>query len=76
MVENEKYELTKLLIQRYGPLITGENLVQALGYRSADAFRQSKYQNTVPIRIFKIKNRRGYYALVTDLSDWLISQRN
>jgi hypothetical protein len=68
-------DFVNILVDKYGPLISGDDLVKTLGYKSADAFRQSKHQGTLPIRVFKIKNRRGYFASVIDIADWLQSQR-
>jgi hypothetical protein len=33
--------------------------------------RQAIARKTIPIHVFKIENRRGYYALVTDVDQWL-----
>lgn len=68
-------EFTKILLDKYGQLVSGDDLVKSLGYKTSDAFRQSNHQGTLPIPVFKIKNRRGYYASVKDLAEWLLSQR-
>ena len=74
MISKEKF--LQLLINKYGPIVSGEDLVESLGYRSLNAFRQARHQGTVPIKIFRIENRRGYHALVVDIADWLLAQRN
>lgn len=63
------------LIDRHGPLLTGQPLHRALGYRSAAAFRQAVARNTVPVPVFSLENRRGKYALATDVADWLAQKR-
>lgn len=63
------------LFDRYGPVIGGKNLSEALGYRSVDAFRQAACRKTVPVPIFTIENRRGRFALVSEVAQWLAQQR-
>ena len=68
-------EFVNILVDKYGPIVSGDDLVESLGYKSPNAFRQAKHQGTVPIKIFKIENRRGYHALVMDVANWLLSQK-
>ena len=63
------------LVERYGLMVGGKDLWQALGYRSGDAFRQAICRNTIPIPIFPIKTRRGKFALSMDIAKWLAQQR-
>jgi len=63
------------LFDRHGPMLCGESLRAALGYRSMDAFRQAFARGTVPVPVFPIKHRRGKYALVKDVAQWLAQQR-
>lgn len=63
--------LEKDLFSRHGPLIGGEALRAALGYSSMDAFRQALVRKTVPVSVFSIANRRGKFALVKDVANWL-----
>lgn len=63
------------LLRMYGPLLTGESLHRSLGYVSKDAFRQSVMRKTVPVTLFNIDNRRGWYALSKDVAHHLAEQR-
>lgn len=63
------------LQERYGPLMSGMVLVKALGYGSADAFRQAVSRQTVPVVVFPIAERRGKFALTRDVALWLAEQR-
>jgi len=84
MAENEQSETSSALAQalesdllrQYGPMLTGDALRQALGYPSSDALRQAIARKTVPVPVFAIKNRRGKFALVKDVAQWLADQRN
>jgi len=66
--------LERDLFNRHGPLIGQEHLWQALGYSSIDAFRQAEARRTLPVRIFPLERRRGKFALVKDVANWLASQ--
>lgn len=63
------------LITRYGPVLTGDVLIQALGYISKDAFRQSVIRKTVGVQLFEMDNRRGKYALTTEVASYLAEKR-
>lgn len=67
--------LERELMGKYGPLISNDDLRQALGFASNDAFRQALARKTMPIPVFPLPNRRGKYALVKDLALWLSLQR-
>lgn len=67
--------LERSLSDRHGPMMSGEDLRAALGYRSMDAFRQALSRRTVPIPVFSIENRRGKFALVRDVAHWLATQQ-
>lgn len=68
-------QLHEELQDRYGPLMSGSALVKALGYGSADAFRQAVSRKTVPVAIFPIAERRGKFALTREVAQWLAKQR-
>lgn len=61
---------------KYGFMVSGEELSQILGYPTRAAFRQAIVRGTVPIPVFKLPNRRGRFALVKDISLFLVAQRN
>jgi len=68
--------LEKDLLGQYGPMLTGDSLKKALGYPTMDALRQAMFRGTVPVPIFRLKNRRGSFALVKDVASWLAKERN
>jgi len=67
-----EYQLT----DRHGPMVSSLVLVRILGYASPEAFRQAVARKTIPVPIFKIKNRRGYFALTKDIANWMTVQRS
>lgn len=68
-------ELEADLLKLYGPVLNGENLTRSLGYVSKEAFRQSIVRKTVPVHIFKMEGKRGYYALTKDVAKYLAKAR-
>jgi len=64
------------LLKLHGPIMTGDNLLKALGYVSQEALRQSIVRNTVPVPIFKMEKRRGYFVLVKDVANYLANRRH
>lgn len=60
------------LLKLYGsPLLTGEQLQKVMSYRSIYALRQAITRKTIPVPIFKIKKRKGHFALIADVAAWL-----
>lgn len=69
-------ELEHKLMVLYGtPIIAGEDLVKAMGYRSIHSLRKHIYDNTFPIELITIPGRRGKFALVRDVAIWLAEQK-
>lgn len=75
LIEEFAKSLESDLLGRYGPVMTGDELLRALGYPSREAFRQSLVRNTVAIPLFDLEYRRGKYALVKDVARHLTEQR-
>lgn len=74
-IEKLAEQLEKELLLMYGsPLITGEELRKAMGFRSVDALRQAIVRQTIPVKVFSLDNRRGKYALVKDIARWLANK--
>lgn len=68
-------QLESNMMKTLGPLLWGESLWRALGFGSAHSFRRAIRNGEVGVRIFRLPNRRGAYALTTDVARWLDSQR-
>lgn len=74
--ENLVKELESQLLHLYGsPVLTGEELKSALGFKSLDALRQAIARKTMPVPLFTMENRRGKYALVKDIAHYLATMR-
>ena len=64
------------LVSRYGPMLEPTALRMVLGYSSADAFRLAVKRNVAPVPVFRIPNRRGYFALSKEVAQWLAKVRS
>ena len=72
-LENGEVTLRALMVAEYGPLLTGNDLVNALGYPTPSAFWQARRCDRLQVRTFRIPGRRGTFALTVDVADWLTS---
>jgi hypothetical protein len=63
--------LSDELLNKYGPMIGGADLYLALGFKTYGTFRLAKERGEIPIEVFKISKRRDWYALTSDLAQWL-----
>ncbi len=52
-------------------LLCGEPLRNALGFASAEAFRTAVHSGRLPVPVFKIPGRQGWFARSTDVASWL-----
>ncbi len=70
-----KTELRKRMEQEHGPLLGGEKLALALGHANLAAFRQARRHGRVDVPVFMLPKRQGYFALTSDVADWLAQAR-
>ena len=73
--EQLRQQIEAELYTHIGPLLFGERLYSALGYPSADAFRQALSRKSVPVEVFSLPHRRGKFALSRDVARWLAEER-
>lgn len=68
---SQEERISRELTESNGPLIGGATLRKALGFHSAEAFRQACFRGHVPVKVFSIPNRRGKFAYTCDVATWL-----
>lgn len=66
-------EVARQLFADYGPLLTREQLVQILGFRTAEAFERSVERGQLDLKVIRIPHRQGLFARTSDLIDYLDS---
>ncbi|NHQ80300.1 hypothetical protein HA051_01700 [Chromobacterium vaccinii] len=68
-------QLERDLNDRYGPMISGDDLRKVLGFTTMEAMRQALVRRQISLPVFTPENRRGKFALSHDVALWLVSQR-
>ncbi len=75
-IEQLTNEIEGQLLQLYrSPVLTGDELRAALGFKSMDGLRQSIARGTLPVPLFSMQNRRGKYALTKEVAQCLATER-
>lgn len=69
-------ELTAQLINRHGAVLGSRAIAKELGYPSSAAFEQALVRNKLPVRVFKLPNRRGHFCLTIDVARFLSKARD
>lgn len=64
------------MLQEYGPLMGGEDLRRALGYRTWSAFARAVRAEALLVKVFEIPGRRGRFALTQEVAEWLVQLRD
>lgn len=76
MINQKLDDLKSRMFEKYGPTITGDDLYQMLGFETYEAFHRARKLNQFSIKLFKLENRRGWYALTEELAEWIYDQAN
>jgi len=66
-------EVRRSLLATYGPLLTRDDLVQVLGFRTAEALERSVERGQLALKVIRIPHRQGLFARASDLIDYLDS---
>lgn len=74
MSQKSDEEMLSKLISRFGPIIGGQDLYSALGYKTYSAFYRSQQRDELGVHVFKLSDRRGWFALSGDVAKWLEEQ--
>lgn len=74
-IEALQRELEIELMTQYGPIVSGKNLLRLLAFPSQAALRQALSRKLLPVPLFSIQHRRGKFALVKDLAQWIVLNR-
>lgn len=76
MHTTSRQRLADQLLGRFGPTIGGQDLYAALGFKTYAAFHRSKQLGDIGVNVFNLPGRRGWYALTSDVADWLNQHAN
>lgn len=62
---------TAFLLDRYGPLLTREDLVKILGFPTPTAFDRYQQRGHLDLKLVRPPNRRGTFAHARDVARYL-----
>jgi hypothetical protein len=62
--------MARLLIQEHGLVLPASTTAKLLGYRT-DALRQARIRKLLPISMFEIEGRRGWFASTREVANWI-----
>ncbi len=68
-------QMQDIMLKEYGPLMGGEDLRRALGYRTWSAFARAVRSESLGVSVFDIPGRRGKFALTREVASWLTRVR-
>jgi hypothetical protein len=65
-------EISAFLLERYGPLLGREELAKVLGFPSVEAFDRYVQRGHLDLKLVRMPNRRGHFALGTEVAAYLV----
>lgn len=67
----EKATASLDLLERYGELLPGSAIRALLHFSSDRSFRRAAAKQALPIPVFRVPGRRGWFARTRDVVAWL-----
>ena len=61
------------LLARHGELMDAAALTDLLKFGTDRSFRRAAAKGVLPVRVFHVSGRRGWFALTRDVARWLQS---
>ena len=59
------------LLREHGPLLSAPVMAKILGFSNTDALRQARLQQRLPVPMFAIQGRRGWFASTSAVGEWI-----
>jgi hypothetical protein len=63
--------LEALLIREFGVVVSSADAARLLGFRNTDALAKARGRGLLPIHMFRLPNRKGWFAETTAIALWL-----
>ena len=60
------------LTDKYGEIVSLEDMAKILGYKTASAVKYAIKKEQLTIQTFFIKGRKGRFAMTRNIASWLI----
>ncbi len=61
----------QMLVKSHGFILSAGVTAKALGFASTDALRFARAGGRLPIQMFPVAGRRGWFASAEDVAKWL-----
>ena len=65
--------LATLLLREYGAVLTSAKTARLLGYRSTRALAKASERGQLPVEMFLLQGRHGWFAQTSEVEAWLLS---
>jgi hypothetical protein len=63
--------LETLLIREFGVVVSSAEAARLLGFRNTDALAKARGRGLLPIHMFRIPHRKGWFAETAAIAEWL-----
>lgn len=63
--------MTRRLLDEHGPLMNAAAAAKILGFKNTDALRTARNERRLPVPMFTIPGRRGWFASTEAVGAWL-----
>lgn len=60
-----------MIMQKYGPLLSLEEIRDVLKYKTEEAVKKAYYKGTLPIKLVKIEGRAGLFCSAQAMADYI-----
>ena len=66
-----EYTSKQMIMQKYGPLLSLEDIRDVLKYKTEEAVKKAYYKGTLPIKLVKIEGRAGLFCSAQAVADYV-----
>lgn len=72
MIQRIELSITETwLRQEHGSILSAATTAKLMGFKSVDALRQARRAKRLPITMFEVEGRRGWFSSARDVAQWL-----
>jgi len=68
--------MLRMLVEAHGLILSASATAKVLGFSSTDALRLARSRGRLPIPMFQVDGRRGWFASTRDVARWLDQATN
>lgn len=64
-------DVAEELLGKFGEILRGRDLAPLLGYRAQRTFARAAAAGILPVPVFRMAGRRGWFARTREVAAWL-----